>query len=93
MHSPAPCAGFLAVIQAIVSVMHDQGDDIRSVSVGGTRIVFLLRGHLYFLAVSSLGEPVAALRRQLELLYSQVLFLVTTGEWALRRVTLGDWPG
>lgn len=71
----------MAIIQAIVSVVHDQGDSIRHMTVGGTQLTFLLRGHLYLVAVSSRGEAVAALRRQLEMLYNHIILLVTTSRY------------
>eukprot|EP00879_Flechtneria_rotunda_P009337 GHRR01009776.1.p1 GENE.GHRR01009776.1~~GHRR01009776.1.p1 ORF type:complete len:553 (+),score=217.36 GHRR01009776.1:549-2207(+) len=72
-------AGFMAVIQALVSVVADQGDSLQSMTVGPTKLVFLLRGQLYLVAVSSRGEPPAALRRQLELLYQSILMVLTGG--------------
>jgi len=75
---PVP-AGFMAVIQALVSVMSDQGDIIHSISVGSSSLEFLLRGQLYLVAVSSRGEAPCALRRQLELLYQSILMVATGG--------------
>lgn len=72
-------AGFMAVIQALLSVMSDQGDVIHSISVGTSSIEFLLRGQLYLVAVSSRGEAQLALRRQLELLYQSILMVATGG--------------
>ncbi|WIA40971.1 hypothetical protein OEZ86_004619 [Tetradesmus obliquus] len=72
-------AGFMAVIQALVSVVADQGDSIQSISVGNCELVFLLAGQLYLVAVSSRGEAPAALRRQLQLLYQSILMVVTGG--------------
>lgn len=71
--------GFMAVVQALVSVIADQGDSIRSITVGPTQLVFLLKGQLYLVAVSSRGEAPIALRRQLELLYQTILMFVTGG--------------
>jgi hypothetical protein len=47
---------------------------------GSTLIVFMIKDPLIFVATSRLGEPVMALQRQLELLYCQVLLVVTTGD-------------
>jgi hypothetical protein len=77
---PPPLPGFLAVIQAVVSVVSDQGDTIRWVTAGRTHIAFLLAGPLYLVAASSAAEPLPSLRRQLELMHHQLLFLVTSGE-------------
>ena len=46
---------------------------------GPTLIVFLLKGPVYLVATSSLGEPVVVLHRQLELMYRQVVLVVATG--------------
>lgn len=78
----------MAVIQALLSVMSDQGDVIHSISVGTSSIEFLLRGQLYLVAVSSRGEAQLALRRQLELLYQSIL-MVATGGQALMRASAG----
>lgn len=69
----------MAVIQALVSVIADQGDAIRSISVGCSELVVLIKGQLYLVAVSSRAEPPAALRRQLELLYQAIVMAVTAG--------------
>lgn len=82
---PRPPAGFLAVIQAIVSVVADLGDGVRALSTGPLRIVLLQRGHLYLAAASTRGEPDAALRQQLHLLHQHLLLLVTGGapRWSI----------
>jgi hypothetical protein len=43
-------------------------------------VLFLLRGCLYLVAVSSREEAPAALRRQLELLHQAIVMTVTGGE-------------
>lgn len=58
---------------------HTQGDTIQHVTAGTTRIVFLLKGPLYFVASSRLGEPVEVLHRQLEMLHLQILLVVSSG--------------
>lgn len=45
---------------------------------GCHHIVFLAKHHLYLVAVSAAGEPPALLRRQLELMYDQVILIVTS---------------
>ena len=70
------------MIQAIVSVVTDLGDGVRSLSAGPLRIVLLQRGHLYLAAASTRGEPDSALRQQLHLLHQHLLLLVTGGEGA-----------
>lgn len=72
-------AHFMAVTQAIISVVTDQGDEIKTLSVGRHQFVFVCKVNMYFVGVSSAGEPAAAIAKQLELLYNQVIFIVTTG--------------
>ena len=76
----------MAIIQAVVSVVADQGDCLRRLSVGPCQLVFLLRGHLFFVAVSSRGEHPEALRRQLHLLHLAILMSVTNGKIAAKQV-------
>lgn len=67
------------MIQALLSVMTDQGDVIHSIAVGSSSIEFLLRGQLYLVGVSSRSEAQLSLRRQLELLYQSILMVATGG--------------
>ena len=68
----------MGLLQALVSFVHDRGDTIRYVRAGGTNIVFVLRGSLYLVAVSSTGEPVEHLWRQLGLLHAQIISILTS---------------
>jgi len=56
-----------------------QGDAIQHVVAGNTLIVFLFRGPLYFVASSRLGESMAVLHKQLEMLHLQLLLVVSSG--------------
>lgn len=47
----------IGVIQALVSIFLDDGDKLRCINAGNTRIVFLLRPPLYYVCVSAWGEP------------------------------------
>ncbi|GLC37257.1 hypothetical protein PLESTB_001143000 [Pleodorina starrii] len=71
--------GLTALISALVSVVQSQGDTVQHIRSGSTLIVFMLHGPLYFVAASSAGEPATALKKQLELLYGQLVLIVTTG--------------
>ncbi|GIL71391.1 hypothetical protein Vretifemale_1953 [Volvox reticuliferus] len=73
-----------ALISALVSVVQNQGDTVQHIRSGTTLIVFTLHGPLYFVAVSSVGEPATALKKQLDLLYGQLVLIVTTGISAFR---------
>lgn len=44
-------------MQALISVFIDDGDKLRCINAGRTRITFLLRSPLYYACVSSWGEP------------------------------------
>lgn len=65
------------LLQAIISIVQDQGDDLRVIKAGSRRIVYFIRQSLYFISVSSTGEPETILSKQLEFLYHQVLFTLT----------------
>ncbi len=53
------------LMQALVSVVQDGGDVIRSIKVGQTKIVFLLKSPLILVCVSRLDECVAQMQTQL----------------------------
>lgn len=65
------------LLQAIVSIVQDQGDTLHCIKAGHRRIVYFFRQSLYFISVSSTGEPEAVLSKQLEFLYNQVLLTLT----------------
>ncbi|KAG2490353.1 hypothetical protein HYH03_011155 [Edaphochlamys debaryana] len=71
--------GLTALLSALVSVVQSTGDAVQHIRSGSTLVVFMLRGPLYFVAASRMGEPATALRRQLELMYGQMVLVVTTG--------------
>ncbi|XP_057836189.2 vacuolar fusion protein MON1 homolog isoform X1 [Cryptomeria japonica] len=70
-------AGFSATLQAIISFVENSGDNIRSVQAGNHQIVFLVKGPIYLVCISCTEEPFQALRAQLELLYGQMLLILT----------------
>ncbi|EPQ31033.1 uncharacterized protein PFL1_01222 [Pseudozyma flocculosa PF-1] len=73
----------VGVMQALISIFaDDDGDRLRHINAdnGRTRITFLLRSPLYFVCVSSWGEPPATTRMHLENLHLQVLSLVSAGQ-------------
>jgi hypothetical protein len=82
------------LLQALVSIVQDSGDQIHSIKAGPKRIVYLLKKYcdfivmimsnylwydssLYFVSVSTTGEPEVVLRQQLEFIYNQILFVLT----------------
>ncbi|EMD39922.1 hypothetical protein CERSUDRAFT_112166 [Gelatoporia subvermispora B] len=74
----------IGVIQALVSVFLDDGDKLRCINAGRTRIIFLLRSPLYYVCVSSWGEPESVTRFHLEYLHLQILSVVSAEQ--LRRM-------
>ncbi|KAJ9519952.1 hypothetical protein QJQ45_014687 [Haematococcus lacustris] len=72
-------AGLAALVAALVGVIEDQGDSLHHVIAGPLLIVFMSRGALYFVATSTLGEPVLVLQQQLELVYRQIVLILTSG--------------
>jgi len=50
-------ASTIGIMQALISVFLDDNDKLRSINAGRTRITFLLRPPLYYVGVSSWGEP------------------------------------
>ena len=70
-------ASTFGLLQALVSVVQDQGDNLRCIKAGRRRIVYFIRQSLYFICVSSGGEPEAVLAKQLEFMYNQVLLILT----------------
>ncbi len=70
-------ASTFGLLQALVSVVQDQGDNLRCIQAGSRRIVYFLRQSLYFICVSSSGEPEAVLAKQLDFMYHQILFVLT----------------
>ena len=65
------------LLQAVISIVQDQGDSLKVIKAGSRRIVYFIRQSLYFISVSSTGEPEVILSKQLEFLYNQVLFTLT----------------
>ncbi|KAJ3688378.1 hypothetical protein LUZ61_017542 [Rhynchospora tenuis] len=70
-------AGFSATLQAIISFVQNSGDSIKFVRAGKHQIVFVVKGPIYLVCISCTDEPVEALRGQLELLYGQMLLILT----------------
>lgn len=52
----------IGLMQALISVFLDDGDKLRCINAGKTRITFLLRPPLYYACVSSWGEPESVVR-------------------------------
>ncbi|KAF7299617.1 hypothetical protein HMN09_00967100 [Mycena chlorophos] len=74
----------IGIMQALISVYIDDGDKIKCINAGNTRITFVLRPPLYYVCASSWGEPESIARSHLEYLHLQILSIVTGAQ--LRRV-------
>jgi hypothetical protein len=66
------------LLQAVVSIVENAGDSISCIKAGDRRIVYFFRNQLYFISISSTDEPEAILSRQLEFMYGQILFALTS---------------
>lgn len=64
-------------------LMARTNDKMRCIVAGRYRLVFLSRSPVYLFAVSRTGESVAHLRQQLQHLFAQMLFVVTTRGFAI----------
>ncbi|QRW27597.1 trafficking protein MON1 [Rhizoctonia solani] len=67
----------MGLLQALISVFADDGDRIRCINAGRTRITFVLRAPLYYACVSSWGEPESVARLHLDYLHLQILTALT----------------
>ncbi|PIA38945.1 hypothetical protein AQUCO_02700261v1 [Aquilegia coerulea] len=70
-------AGFSATLQAIISFVENGGDRVKFVRAGKHQVVFLVKGPIYLVCISCTEEPHEALTGQLELLYGQLLLILT----------------
>ncbi|KAF9454805.1 DUF254-domain-containing protein [Macrolepiota fuliginosa MF-IS2] len=77
-------ASTIGIMQALISIFIDDGDKLRCINAGQARITFLLRPPLYYVCVSSWGEPESVTRTHLEYLHLQILSIVTASQ--LRRI-------
>jgi hypothetical protein len=66
------------LLQALAGIATDAGDTIKCLQAGGTKIVYIYRRNVYFVAISSTDEPEAVLEKHLCFLYSQMLFILTS---------------
>ncbi|KAL1361605.1 hypothetical protein AAHE18_03G016200 [Arachis hypogaea] len=70
-------AGFSATLQAIISFVESRGDSVKWVRAGKHQVVFLVKGPIYLVSISCTEEPYESLRGQLELIYGQILVILT----------------
>ncbi|KAL2471214.1 SAND family protein [Abeliophyllum distichum] len=70
-------AGFSATLQAIISFVETGGDRVKLIRAGKHQVVFLVKGPIYLVCISCTEEPFESLRGQLELLYGQMILILT----------------
>ncbi|XP_052733738.1 vacuolar fusion protein MON1 homolog isoform X2 [Vigna angularis] len=57
--------------------IYSRGDSVKLVRAGRHQVIFLVKGPIYLVCISSTEEPYASLRGQLELIYGQMLVILT----------------
>ncbi|WOL01953.1 protein SAND [Canna indica] len=70
-------AGFSATLQAIISFVESSGDHIKYIRAGNHQVVFLVKGPIYLVCISCTEESYDTLKRQVELIYGQMLLILT----------------
>lgn len=70
-------AGFSATLQAIISFVENGGDRVKLVKAGKHQVVFLVKGPIYLVCITCTEEPYESLRRQLDLIYGQMIVILT----------------
>ncbi|XP_022730686.1 vacuolar fusion protein MON1 homolog [Durio zibethinus] len=70
-------AGFSATLQAIISFVENGGDRVKLVRAGKHQVVFLVKGPIYLVCISCTEEPFESLKGQLELIYGQMILILT----------------
>ncbi|TYI35016.1 hypothetical protein ES332_A03G047100v1 [Gossypium tomentosum] len=70
-------AGFSATLQAIISFVENGGDRVKLVKAGKHHVVFLVKGPIYLVCISCTEEPFESLKGQLELIYGQMILILT----------------
>ncbi|KAH7561050.1 hypothetical protein JRO89_XS10G0163300 [Xanthoceras sorbifolium] len=70
-------AGFSATLQAIISFVENGRDRVKLVRAGNHQVVFLVKGPIYLVCISCTEDPYESLRGQLELIYGQMIVILT----------------
>lgn len=65
------------LLQAVISIAQDSGDTIRCIHAGQRSIVYFFAQAIYFVSISSTGEPESVLVKQLHFIYQQILLVLT----------------
>jgi hypothetical protein len=72
-------SGFMAIFSAFVFHAEASNDVPRSIIAGDLKIVFLIRGPLYFVMVASTHEPIGQMMTELSLIHAQITSILTAG--------------
>ncbi|KAG0145693.1 hypothetical protein CROQUDRAFT_705186 [Cronartium quercuum f. sp. fusiforme G11] len=72
--------GLMGLMQAIISIFEDDGDELRYIDSGAVKIAVMLKPPLFLLAVSNWGEPESILRLHLEYLYLLIQSIVSLSQ-------------
>lgn len=75
-----------SLVQAIISIVQDSGDELLCMKAGSRKTVFVIKGNIYLVAITSTDEPEAIIRQQLDFLYSLILMILTSRVHDLLRV-------
>ena len=65
------------LMQALVSVVQDGGDAMRSIAVGERQFVFVVREHVTLVGVVGVYETAGQMASQLQYIYNQLLSVLT----------------
>ncbi|OMO91494.1 Vacuolar fusion protein MON1 [Corchorus olitorius] len=57
--------------------IYSRGDRVKSVKAGKHQVVFLVKGPIYLVCISCTEEPFESLKGQLELIYGQMILILT----------------
>ncbi|XP_073222616.1 vacuolar fusion protein MON1 homolog isoform X2 [Cicer arietinum] len=57
--------------------IYSRGDRVKLVRAGKHQVVFLVKGPIYLVCISCTEEPYESLRRQLDLIYGQMIVILT----------------
>jgi len=73
-------ASIMGVMQALVSFVEDDKDELESLIAGEHKFVFQVQSNLLLVMVSSTGESTSQMRMQLNYVYNQILFVLTLSQ-------------
>lgn len=77
-------ASLFGVMQALVSFVQEDGDNLRSIKAGDHTIVFQGKGPIVLVMAAATGESEAQMGLQLNYIYSQIIFHLTYAQ--LKRI-------